>query len=139
MHDLSRKPPESLIHLSHRTISDVLLNVKGVDYILLCTADGFEISSVHNKNIYNSSKLAAVSSSIVAMISAFVNEIDLKGCQSITLDAENGKAILNAIPNKNYPMIMVALTNKDILLGQVLFFLKKCTEDIISADSHYSN
>lgn len=135
----SRKPPDSLIHSSHRAISDVLLNVKGIDYILLCTADGFEISSVHNKNIYNSSKLAAVSSSIVAMISAFLHEINLNGCQSITLDAENGKAILNAIPNKNFPMIMVALANKDILLGQALFFLKKCNEDIILADSHYTD
>lgn len=73
------------------------------------------------------------------MISAFLHEIDLKGCQSITLDAENGKAILNTIPNKNYPMIIVALANKDILLGQALFFIKKCAEDIILADSNYSN
>lgn len=135
----SRKPPESLVHLSHRAISDVLMNVKGINYILLCTSDGFEISSVHHKNIHNSSKLSAVSSSIVAMISAFLHEIDLKGCQSITLDAENGKAILNTIPNKNHPMIIVALANKDILLGQALFFIKKCAEDIILADSNYSN
>ena len=139
MLEQTRKAPDSLIHQAHRAISDVLPNVKGIDYILLCTADGFEISSVHKKNIYNTSKLAAVSSSIIAMVSAFLNEIDLKGCQGITLDAENGKAILNAIPNKNFPMILVALTSKDVLLGQALFFLKKCAEDIVLADSNYSN
>ena len=134
-----RKPPETLIHQAHKHISDLLSNVKGIEYILLCTADGFEISSVHKKNIYNTTKLAAVSSSIVAMISAFLNEIDLHGCEGITLDAQNGKAILNAIPNKNFPMIIVALTSKDILLGQALFFLKKCCEDIILADTRYSD
>ena len=32
------------------------------------------------------------------MVAAFMNEIHLEGCQSITLDADNGKAILTSIP-----------------------------------------
>ena len=134
-----RKTPEHIIQQAKIEIQHIFNNVSGVNFIMMCSTDGFELTTLYKKDSFNRTKLAAVSSSIVAMISAFMHEIDLKGCQSITLDAENGKAILNAIPNKNYPMIMVALTSKDILLGQALFFIKKCTEDIVLSDSHYTN
>ncbi len=68
------------------------------------------------------------------MVSAFIKEIHLVGCQNITLDAENGKAILASVSAQNHPMIIVALTDKDILLGQVLYMLKAATQSIISAD-----
>ena len=87
----------------------------------------------------NTGKLAAVSSSILAMVQAFLAEIDLHGCQSITLEAENGKAFLSAVPNKNYPMLIVALTSQEVLLGQLLFSLKRCSEKISQADAHYTS
>ena len=65
---------------------------------MLCSTDGFELAHVYKRDGYNSTKLAAVSSSILAMVAAFMNEIHLEGCQSITLDADNGKAILTSIP-----------------------------------------
>ncbi len=34
-----------------------------------------------------------MSSSILAMVTAFLKEIQLTGCNNITLDADNGKAI----------------------------------------------
>jgi hypothetical protein len=114
--------------------NDILMNIRGIDYIMLCSTDGFELASVYKKNPYNSTKLAAVSSSILAMVSAFLNEIQLTGCQSITLDAENGKAILTSIPAPNHPMVMVTLSNKDVLLGQLLYSLKQASAAIAAAD-----
>ncbi|MFM6957035.1 MAG: roadblock/LC7 domain-containing protein, partial [Acinetobacter sp.] len=32
-----------------------------------------------------------------------------------------GKAILTAIPAPHHPMVMVTLSNKDVLLGQLLY------------------
>ena len=58
-----------------------------------CSTDGFELAHVYKRDgCYNSTKLVAVSSSILAMVAAFMNEIHLEGCQSITLDADNFKA-----------------------------------------------
>ena len=130
----SRKAPEALILKAHDAISDVLVEVTGMNSILLCSPDGFELSSAHKKNIYNTSKLAAVSSSIIAMVNAFMHEIDLTGCEGMTLDAANGKAIFRSLPNLNHPMIIVALTSHDILLGQALYSLKQCAEKIRLAD-----
>ena len=108
--------------------------VRGVYYVMVCSTDGFELAIIHKKDNYNNSKLAAVSSSILVMVSAFTKEIHLTGCQNITLDAENGKAILTAVAAPKHPLILVTLAEKTFLLGQALYMLKHATQSIIAAD-----
>lgn len=127
----SRTAPKELIDFAKSEIQDVLMNVRSVNYVMLCSTDGFELAHVYKRNGYNSTKLAAVSSSILAMVAAFMNEIHLEGCQSITLDADNGKAILTSTPSPNHPMIIVTLTEKDVLLGQLLYTLKNASSRIM--------
>ncbi len=127
----SRTAPKELIDFAKSEIQDVLMNVRSVNYVMLCSTDGFELAHVYKRNGYNSTKLAAVSSSILAMVAAFMNEIHLEGCQSITLDADNGKAILTSTPSSNHPMIIVTLTEKDVLLGQLLYTLKNASSRIM--------
>ena len=127
----SRTAPKELIDFAKSEIQDVLMNVRSVNYVMLCSTDGFELAHVYKRNGYNSTKLAAVSSSILAMVAAFMNEIHLEGCQSITLDADNGKAILTSIPSPKHPMIIVTFTEKDVLLGQLLYTLKNASNKII--------
>ena len=128
----SRTAPKELIDFAKNEIQDVLMNVRSVNYVMLCSTDGFELAHVYKKDGYNSTKLAAVSSSILAMVAAFMNEIHLEGCQSITLDADNGKAILTSIPSSQHPMIIVTLTEKDVLLGQLLYTLKNASSRIMA-------
>ena len=130
-----RKAPDNLIALAKNEINDILSNVSGVDFVMLCSTDGFELATVNKKTVPNSGKLAAVSSSILAMVTAFITEIKLAGCQTITLDAENGKAILSSVPSKNHPMIIVAMSSRDVLLGQLLHALKKASEAIVAHDA----
>lgn len=127
----NRSAPKELIDFAKSEIQDVLMNVRSVNYVMLCSTDGFELAHVYKRDGYNSTKLAAVSSSILAMVTAFMNEIHLEGCQSITLDADNGKAILTSIPSSNHPMIIVTLTEKDVLLGQLLYTLKNASSRIM--------
>ena len=127
----SRTAPKELIDFAKSEIQDVLMNVRSVNYVMLCSTDGFELAHVYKRDGYNSTKLAAVSSSILAMVAAFMNEIHLEGCQSITLDADNGKAILTSIPSSNHPMIIVTLTEKDVLLGQLRYTLKTASNRIM--------
>ena len=131
---VSKKIPDDLIRYGQSQIQTLLNTVTSVDFVMLCSSDGFEIALSSKKQIANGSKIAAVSSSILAMVSAFLNEIHLTGCQSITLDAENGKAILTSIPAPHHPMVMVTLSNKDVLLGQLLYSLKQASAAIVAAD-----
>ncbi|MEG0481869.1 MAG: roadblock/LC7 domain-containing protein [Acinetobacter sp.] len=125
---LSRKVPEKFVVFSEKKIQQLLNSVSGVEFVMLCTTDGFEIALANKKNIMNSSKIAAVSSSILAMVTAFISEINLVGCQTITLDAENGKALLTSIPHPKHPLVLVAMANKDVLLGQLLYEIKMTSE-----------
>lgn len=115
---------------SHQQLHEFLHEVSGVDFVMLCSSDGFELSLASKKNIENTGKIAAVSSSILAMVSAFISEIHLVGCQTITLDAENGKVFLTAVNHPNNPMVIVAVANKDILIGQMLYYFKKLSESL---------
>ena len=129
-----RKVPEELLQIGEAQINEVLMGVSGVHFVMLCSSDGFELATVYKKEIQNRSKIAAVSSSILAMVAAFINEIKLDGCQTITLDAENGKVVLSTVSTANHPMIIVTMSAKDVLLGSLLHAVKRASENIAKAD-----
>ena len=124
-----RKTPDHIVQHAKEEIQHIINSVSGVNFIMICSTDGFELATIFKKNNFNNTKLAAVSSSLHAMVSALMNELQLTGCQSITLDADNGKALLTSVPGK-HPMIIVTLANKDVLLGQLLHELKNSSISI---------
>lgn len=134
-----RKAPDELVKLATQEINRILMTIDGVDFVMLCSSDGFELATVNKASVVNSGKIAAVSSSILAMISAFTAEIRLTGCQTITLDAENGKAVLSAVQAKNHPMLIVVQTSKTVLLGMLLHSVKQAADAIIAADARYGS
>ncbi|OTG99495.1 roadblock/LC7 domain-containing protein [Acinetobacter sp. ANC 4973] len=129
----SREIEQEFKAFSSQELHDFLNEVSGVNFVMLCSSDGFELSLASKKNIENTGKIAAVSSSILAMVSAFISEIQLVGCQTITLDAENGKVFLTAVDHPHHPMVIVAVTNKDILMGQMLYYFKKLSESLATS------
>lgn len=129
-----RKTPDILIQYAKSEIQNIIHSVSGINFMMICSTDGFELASVYKKDTFNHSKVAAVSSSLHAMVSALTNELQLTGCQNITLDADNGKAIITAVPHTDYPMIIVALAEKNILIGQLLYALKQTSFNIM----HYN-
>ena len=126
--NISREVTNEFKAFSKQELYKFLNEVSGIDFVMLCSSDGFELALASKKNLDNTGKIAAVSSSILAMVSAFISEIQLVGCQTITLDAENGKVFLTAVNHPNNPMVLVAVANKDILMGQMLYYVKKVTE-----------
>ena len=48
---LKRQAPEELVDFSRQQINDILSTVSGVNFVMLCTADGFELTSVYKKNL----------------------------------------------------------------------------------------
>ncbi|VXA83840.1 conserved hypothetical protein [Acinetobacter sp. 8I-beige] len=132
--NISREVSSEFKAFSNQELYKFLNEVSGIDFVMLCSSDGFELALASKKNLDNTGKIAAVSSSILAMVSAFISEIQLVGCQTITLDAENGKVFLTAVNHPNNPMVLVAVTNKDILMGQMLYYVKKVTEVLATTD-----
>lgn len=127
-----REFPQTLIEYSRNELRDFLHTVSGVDFVMLSSSDGFELASASKKVMQNQGKISAVSSSIMAMVSAFITEIKLEGCQAITLDAENGKVFLSIVGHAEYPMVLMAVANKDTLIGQMRYHLQKLSSDLAS-------
>ena len=126
----TRQIPPQLIDSGRKLIQEVLNEVSGIDFVMLCSSDGFELALASKKNLTNGGKIAAVSSSILAMVSAFISEIDLTGCKTITLEADNGKVILVGVEHANYPMVIVTVASQNVLIGQLLYALKKVSESL---------
>ncbi|MGE8542394.1 roadblock/LC7 domain-containing protein [Acinetobacter sp. ANC 3813] len=130
--DLCRETPKYLIDEGKHQIQDLLHAVNGMHFVMLCSSDGFELASAAKKNIDNTGKIAAVGSSILAMVSAFVSEMQLTGCQTLTLDADNGKVILSKINHTEYPMLIVVLAESDVLIGNLLYSVKNAAKLLAS-------
>ena len=128
-----RQIPQELTDQAFKQTHELLNMVSGVDFVMLCSSDGFELALASKKNLGNSGKIAAVSSSILAMVSAFISEIHLAGWKTITLDADNGKVILTAVEHPQHPMVLVAVASNDVLIGQLLYAIKKTAETLAQA------
>ena len=129
-----RIPPEAFMQQAQASIQELMAAVPGIQNVILASTDGFELCSAQRDNQVQGSKLAAVSSSILALVQAFLGEIHFTGCQSKTLEAENGNAIIAAVNSVNHPMLLVITTSKSVLLGNLLHSLKACTQALALSD-----
>ena len=129
-----REIPQTLKDQSQLQLKNFLHEISGITFVMLCSSDGFELATASKKNLDNHGKIAAVSSSIMAMVGAFISEIKLVGCQAITLDAENGKVFLSAVNHPQFPMVLIAVTDKDLLIGQMRYHFQKLSETLAELD-----
>ncbi|WP_374528514.1 roadblock/LC7 domain-containing protein [Acinetobacter sp.] len=130
----SREIPQEIKEQSRVQVQNFLHEISGIEFVMLCSSDGFELATASKKNLDNHGKIAAVSSSIMAMVAAFISEIQLVGCQAITLDAENGKVFLSAVNHPQFPMVLIAVTDNDLLIGQMRYHFQKLSEALAQMD-----
>lgn len=132
------KPSEQFVTLSNEILHELVHATSGVDGVLLASTDGFEVSSIFNKN-YDGGKLSAVGSSILALVQALTSEAQLTGCRSVILDAENGKIMISAVPNEHQPMIVIVVTKQQVLLGQIMHGMNKAINALVELDKNHHN
>lgn len=130
------KPNTTFVALSYEVLYELVHTTNGIDGVLLASTDGFEVTSIFQKN-YDSGKLSAVGSSILALVQALTSEAQLTGCRSVILDAENGKVMISAVPNQYQQMIVIVVTKQQVLLGQIMHGMNKAISRLIELDGEY--
>ena len=130
------KPKETFIVASKEVLYNLVHSTSGIDGVLLASTDGFEVSSIFQKD-YDGNKLSAVGSSILALVQALTLEAKLTGCRSVILDAENGKIMISAVPNENQPMIVIVMTKQKVLLGQIMHGMSKAIHALVDLDKQH--
>lgn len=130
------KPSEQFASTSKEVLHELVYSTSGIEGVLLASTDGFEVSSIFQKN-YDAGKLSAVGSSILALVQALTNEAQLTGCRSVILDAQDGKIMISAVPNEFQPMIVIVVTKQQVLLGQIMYGMNKAISQLMELDRKY--
>lgn len=135
--NLRIKPNALFLEKAQVVLHELLHGQSGVDGVLIASTDGFSVARVFRKN-YDEAKLAAVGSSILSLVQAIGTEVQLQGCESLIVGAQNGKVLIDAISSANYPMLLVAVTNDDVLLGHLMHGTKKAKVELKALDADYN-
>ena len=132
------KPSESYLTAAKEVLQDLVHATSGIEGVLLASIDGFEVSSIFQKE-YDANKLSAVGSSILALVQALTSEAQLTGCRSVILDAQDGKIMISSVPNKHQPMIVIVVTKQQVLLGQIMHGMNKAINQLIELDQQHNS
>lgn len=91
--------------------------------------DGFEVAWISTRPIAIS-KISALTSTLVAVGQAFMEEAGIKSFRDVILDTEDGCALLLGLPvgNKTYGLFVV--TGKNTMLGNILLWGRICAKQV---------
>lgn len=84
LNDLAKRTaPQELTEFAAKQIQELLFNVQGIELTMVCSSDGFELASFEKIKTNGKGKLAAVSSSIVAMVQALCRNYNWKAVKAL--------------------------------------------------------
>src|SRR2546427_8292531 len=116
---LPRIPP-SLIEAGSDVLHRVVAPLEGVHIALLCTPDGFEITSLRVRSELPTERLSAMAGSLMAMARAVATEIGHKSCRRLTFETELGTVLFQAVDRKS-----TRLNSSHSQISYAVFCLKK--------------
>lgn len=131
------KPSSVFLEKAQAVLHELLHGQAGVDGVLIASTDGFSVARAFLKN-YDEAKLAAVGSSILSLVQAIGTEVQLQGCESLIVGAKNGKVLIDAVSSAHYPMLLVAVTNDNVLLGHLMHGTKKAKAALEDLDAEHN-
>jgi predicted regulator of Ras-like GTPase activity (Roadblock/LC7/MglB family) len=104
---------------------DVCVGATGA---LVATADGFVVARVFKQDIADKS-LAAITSSVMSLAEALVNETGQGPCQNLIIEGQEGHVVSLRI---NHTRVLTAMATRNTRLGMLLSAAKACAEQLAS-------
>lgn len=97
--------------------------------VLVSTIDGFEVAA-RMRGKSSPAKLAAMTSSLLALGEAVSDEGEVGSCLDIVIDASAGRVLLMDIPHATRKLLLTVLSDNASTLGQVLWAVRNCRQEI---------
>lgn len=91
----------------------------GMRTALVITPDGFVIATLQRSDL-NAAKLAAMTSSLMAMARAVGGELAFSNCKRLIFDAEQGTVIVQPV-SAAFPSLLCFVLGQDAVLGGALW------------------
>lgn len=101
----------------------------GVEGVLICSADGFEIATNLPQPL-SAATLSAMTSSQIALGEAICVESRLAPCVNVVIEAQRGWILMMDIPNARRKLLMTAKAGAGALLGQALWAVRQSAQEI---------
>jgi uncharacterized protein len=115
-------------------VTQLLDDVHGIKAAVVSTADGFELSAVVF-NAAQTSRLAAMASSISALGVVVGEESKLGECKSILIEAQEGFLVVISAPSPSLPMTLSLIAGSDAVVGQVLHYGKLAATQLATLEA----
>lgn len=117
-----------------RELDKLMNSATGVESAVLTTEDGFEVAFRSANDDVDSSKLAAMASSLSAISNMSIFETNLgTEYNSIIIESDKGYIVIMDIDNEAFPMILNVVASKKAVLGQILYHARAVVEAFNSA------
>ncbi|GAB4192441.1 MAG: hypothetical protein Tsb002_22060 [Wenzhouxiangellaceae bacterium] len=121
---------EDTLHHFETRLYELINCNPGISGVLLATTDGFEVATAGELGGCEASSAAAMTSSMLSLAIAMVNETQLSPCQNLIVEAGAGKILIMSVPGKNYPMLLTILTRPEAAFGQLLLDARITVRDL---------
>ncbi len=102
--------------------------VGGVRSAVVASVDGFALA-VANGPAGSGERLAAMTSSMLALAAAVGRELALGTLESLMAEASDGKVLMLAVP-LTPPLLLMAACERNVLTGTVLWAARACSQRI---------
>lgn len=102
-------------------VQRLFYDVPGLRAVVLATVDGFDIAAVSRGELaLEPARMAAMASSISAISDVVSQEASLGRGKSVTIDTEEGFALVHAVNHPVLPLVINVIAGPDAMLGRVI-------------------
>jgi predicted regulator of Ras-like GTPase activity (Roadblock/LC7/MglB family) len=111
--------PVDMLDVARRLAADCLADVAGVTAVVIATVDGFDLASAL-RGEHDAARIAAMASSISAISGVVAFEAGLGNFKSVTITAEHGFAIVQAVQRPDVELVVQVIADSDAILAQAM-------------------
>jgi predicted regulator of Ras-like GTPase activity (Roadblock/LC7/MglB family) len=113
-----------------QALADLVEATSGIEAVLLASPDGFALVSATRAYRLDGPRLAAMSSSMLALGTAMAQNLALEGCRNLHIEAGNGVVLLLTVPCARAGLVLSAMARGGATLGMVLVATRGCAQAI---------
>lgn len=118
--------PVHVVMGAQRALEQLAAPLAGLRTALVVTPDGFKIAALQHSEL-NIAKLAAMSSSLVAMGRAVGGELAFTDCRRLVFEAEQGVVVVQPVAAA-FPSLLCFVLGPDAVLGRALWTMGEVTQ-----------
>ncbi len=118
-----------LVALCQQQIDSLIEAHSEIRGVLVSSIDGFEVAA-RMRGSASPAKLAAMTSSLLALGEAVSDEGEVGHCRDVVIDASAGRVLLMDIPHATRKLLLTVLSDNASTLGQVLWAVRTCRQEI---------